>query len=230
MTLETAMRATEMLLAWAFIQQSAEHLYRPTDGRFLFGLRIACALALLFGVLTVWSLCALALISLVMLHRFEGPYNGGSDKMSVLILWCLLLAHLMPTPYLQKAAFGYLAIQLTLSYFVSGWVKLLNPEWRTGRALRDVFAFSAYPVSEGLRSLANYPALCWTASWSVILFEVLFPLSLFSQPLLIAALCLTASFHFANACLFGLNRFFWIWLAAYPSLLWFQEQIVQVVL
>lgn len=229
MTLETAMRATEMLLAWAFIQQSAEHLCRPTDGRWLFLLRLACSLALLLGVLTLWSLAALAIISLIMLHRFEGPYNGGSDKMSVLILWCLLLAHLMPTPYLQKAAFGYLAIQLTLSYFVSGWVKLVNPEWRTGRALRDVFAFSAYPVSEGLRGLANRPTLCWVASWSVILFEVFFPFSLLSQPALIAALCLAASFHFANACLFGLNRFFWIWLAAYPSLLWFQDAIVEVV-
>lgn len=230
MTLETAMRATELLLAFAFIQQSAEHLYRPTDGRILFGLRLALSLALLTGVLTVWTLSALAVISLVMLHRFDGPYNGGSDKMSVLILWCLLLAHIMPTSYLQKAVFGYLAIQLTLSYFVSGWVKLLNPEWRSGRALRDVFAFSAYPVSEGLRSLSNRPALCWTASWSVILFEVLFPLALFSQPVLIAALTLAAGFHFANACLFGLNRFFWIWLAAYPSLLWFHERIVQVVM
>ena len=118
-------------------------------------------------------------------------------------------------------------MQLTLSYFISGWVKLLNPDWRSGRALQDVFAFSAYPVSEGLRSLSHRPLWCWVMSWSVILFELLLPLSLIHQDLLIIALILAAGFHLSNVLFFGLNRFFWIWLAAYPSLLWFQQFIFQ---
>ena len=72
------------------------------------------------------------------------------------------------------------------------------------------------------RSITQYG----TMSWAVILFELLLPISLFDQRLLIAALAIAALFHLANACLFGLNRFFWIWLAAYPSLLWFQAFIV----
>ena len=226
MTFEAAIRATEILLALAFIQQSLEHLNTTCDSRPLFLIRIFACAALLAGVPSTFALVVLAIISLCMLHRFQGPYNGGSDRMSILILWCLLFTHIAPTPFWQAAAFGYLAAQLTLSYFISGWVKLLNPEWRTGRALRDVFAFSAYPVSENLRSLSDRPALCWTMSWAVILFELLLPISLFDQRLLIAALAIAALFHLANACLFGLNRFFWIWLAAYPSLLWFQAFII----
>ncbi|MCJ8309163.1 MAG: HTTM domain-containing protein [Rhizobiaceae bacterium] len=222
MTFETAVRATEILLALAFVQQSLEHLKTSTDIRWLFLLRILACLALLSGLASIPALVTLALISLVMLHRFQGPYNGGSDRMSLLILWCLLLAQITPSPLWQIVAFAYLAAQLTLSYFISGWVKLLNPEWRSGRALRDVFQFSAYPVSENLRAFSNRPTLCWTMSWAVILFELLLPLSLLHQNLLIAALGIAALFHLANACLFGLNRFFWIWLAAYPSLLWFQ--------
>ena len=222
MTFETAVRATEILLALAFVQQSLEHLKTSTAIRWLFLLRILACLALLSGLASIPELVTLALISLVMLHRFQGPYNGGSDRMSLLILWCLLLAQITPSPRWQIVAFAYLAAQLTLSYFISGWVKLLNPEWRSGRALRDVFQFSAYPVSEHLRALSNRPTLCWTMSWAVILFELLLPLSLLHQNLLIAALGIAALFHLANACLFGLNRFFWIWLAAYPSLLWFQ--------
>ena len=57
-------------------------------------------------------------------------------------------------------------------------------------------------------------------------FELLFPLCLLTQPTLIVGLGIAATFHFANACLFGLNRFFWIWLAAYPSLLWFQGRLM----
>ena len=42
---------------------------------------------------------------------------------------------------------------------------------------------------------------------------------------LIAGLGLAALFHLANAVLFGLNRFFWIWMTAYPSILWFQHRV-----
>ena len=65
-----------------------------------------------------------------------------------------------------------------------------------------------------------------TASWAVIGFEVLFPLALLNQTLLIAALTCAAAFHIANACLFGLNRFVWFWLAAYPSILWLQSRLI----
>jgi hypothetical protein len=113
-----------------------------------------------------------------------------------------------------------------MSYFISGWVKIKNPDWRSGEALGDVFRFSAYPVSEGLRNWANVPRILTMLSWGVIVFEVLFPLALFTQTTLIIALIVAASFHFSNACLFGLNRFFWIWLSAYPAILWLQDRLV----
>ena len=225
MSFDTALRATEILLALAFIQQSAEHLWRTPEIRWLFGLRLVVSIVLLVGFAPTLSLLVLTGLSMVALHHFQGPYNGGSDRMSVLILWCLTLAHVLPNPRWQELAFSYLALQLTLSYFISGWVKLVNADWRTGTALSDVFAFSAYPVAENMRVLAHSPRLLLTASWAVIAFEVAFPLALFTPLSLIAALAIAATFHLANACLFGLNRFFWIWLAAYPSLIWFQARV-----
>lgn len=226
MTLAVALQITQVLLALAYIQQSAEHIAATRDERALFGVRIILCLLLLVGLWPVVMLTGLATISLLMLHRFQGPYNGGSDRMSVLILWCLLGAEIAPIVIWQEAVFGYLALQLTLSYFLSGKVKLMNPEWRSGQALCDVFAFSAYPVSEDLRQLAHKPRFLWALSWAVILFEIAFPLALLHPLLLGAALTLGACFHLANACLFGLNRFFWIWLAAYPSLLWLQSRLI----
>ena len=225
MSFETALRATEILLAFAFLQQSSEHIFRTPELRWLFALRIAFSLLLIIGVVPSLTLIALTILSVITLHHFQGPYNGGSDRMSVLILWCLTLAHLLPNPRWQELAFSYLALQLTLSYFISGWVKLVNADWRNGHALSDIFAFSAYPVAENLRALATYPRTLLLASWAVIVFEVAFPMALFAPVSLIAALCIAATFHFANACLFGLNRFFWIWLAAYPSLIWFQSRV-----
>lgn len=225
MTLEYAMRLTEILMGLAFLQQSAEHIHGSKVEKCLFLPRIVLSVLLIIGFQTQWVCLALVVLGLFILKRFQGPYNGGSDRMSLLILCCLTCAHFVPTIRLQEAAFGYLALQLVLSYFIAGWVKIINPEWRNGQALMDVFRFSAYPVSEALRKWANYPRLLHVMSWAVILFELVFPFSLMTQTTLIIGLFVAITFHFANACLFGLNRFFWIWLAAYPSILWLQERL-----
>ena len=226
MTLDTALRATELLLALAFLQQSFEHLLYPRGDRLLFALRAALALLLLWGGAPLPALLALSLHSIWMLHRFAGPYNGGSDRMGLLVLYCLTLAHALPPGLGREAAFGYLALQVVLSYLISGQVKLVNSDWRLGKALRDVFAYSAYPVSEGLRGFAARPRLMWVMSWAVVLFELAFPAALLHPDLLIAALLVALAFHLANACLFGLNRFVWAWLAAYPSLIWLQDRVL----
>lgn len=226
MTFEFALRLTEILLALAMIQQSAEHLNGSPRDWPLFGLRIWLSLALLAGLYTPLVLIALLAVGIVLLHRFAGPYNGGSDRMTLLVLICLTGAHFAPTQPMKDLAFGYLSMQLILSYMISGWVKIRNPAWRAGHALTDVFRYSAYPVSEGLRVNGDRTTLVFAASWSVMIFELAFPLVLLHPAFLALGLAGAAGFHLANACLFGLNRFFWIWIAAYPSLIWFQERVM----
>lgn len=220
MSLELALRYVEVGIALALLQRAAEHTrHEPV----LFLPQIIAAVVLIVGLWpspAVWALWALAVLQL---HRFQGAYNGGSDKMALLALSCLGLAHLAPA--WADIALGYLAVQLVLSYFVSGWVKLTNPQWRSGAALTQVFRFSAYPVSENLRRLANHPRLMQSASLGVIGFEVLFPLALLHPLVLGVALVIAAGFHLLNALLFGLNRFLWIWIATYPALIWLQTRL-----
>jgi hypothetical protein len=216
---------TEILLALAFIQQSAEHLRRFRDEQMLSLARMVLCMLIILGLGSPWPLTGLALLSLVMLQRFQGPYNGGADRMGILALWCLTLSRWLPTEAAREMAFGYLGVQLVLSYFIAGWVKISNPDWRKGKALRQVFAFSAYPASEGLRDWAQRPKLLFVMSWAVMLFELAFPLTLASRPTLAFGLAFAAMFHLMNACLFGLNRFFWTWLAVYPAMLWLQGRL-----
>jgi len=225
MSLELAIRITEILLAIVFIQQSLEHLSAPRGDKILFLSRIILSLLLVLGFYTQWVCLALVINGLFMLNRFQGPYNGGSDRMGILILCCLCLANFAPSTQWKEYFIGYLALQLVLSYFISGWVKITNPKWREGIALQDVFLFSAYPAGENVRKWAGMPRLLFAMSWAVMLFELIFPLALITQQTLIAGLVVAATFHFANACLFGLNRFFWVWIAAYPSIIWLQQRI-----
>lgn len=226
MTLDFAIRCSEIILAWALIIQSVEFIRYQQDMRGLHLARLVLSILLLFGIEPLIVETFLLLISLRLVLRFQGPYNGGSDSMTLLVLLCLWLSHLAPNQGWREIALGYLAIQLILSYFQAGWVKLVNPEWRSGLALQQVFAFTAYPVSQSVGEFANNPALMLRMSWAVILFEILFPLAIFSETVLYVFLFVAAVFHLANACLFGLNRFFWIWPAAYPVLIWFQGRVV----
>lgn len=236
MTLDGAANLTAAMMALAFIQQSLEHL-RPAarrQERLLFVPRLILA-ALLFatavgarlpGIDPAVLTLALLVNHLVILPFFNGPYNGGADRMSLLVLLCLTGTLNLSNPALKELAFGYLGMQLLLSYWISGWVKIRNPEWRSGRALRDVFRFSAYPAGENIRQWAKQPYVLFCAGWAVMVFELAFPLAFLSRPALLAGLAIAALFHGANACLFGLNRFFWIWICAYPSILWLQERVL----
>ena len=225
MTYYQAIYFIELFFGLVLIQQSLEHLKTDDSTKLLFIIRTFFALLLAFHVFTIYVLLLIFLCNVFLLWKFRGPYNGGADRLGLLILFCLIITHLAPTQYWKEVVLGYLALQLVLSYFMAGWVKLCNPEWRSGRALQDVFQFSAYPSSEALRELIKFPKILFIASWIIIFLELIFPLSLFSQSSLILALILMACFHLANAYLFGLNRFFWIWLSAYPSLLWLQMRL-----
>ena len=212
-------------MGFAFALQSIEHFTSKGSERYMYVIRFVLAILLIIGFHTSAMLVLLLLLALEILNRFQGPYNGGADRMSLLILSCLCLAHLAPTQYWKEIAFGYLALQLVLSYFISGFVKVVNPDWRNGRALCDVFLFSVYPASKSLRNWSNWPRLLFVMSWGVMLFELLFPISLISSTSLYFALIIAASFHLSNVFVLGLNRFFWIWISAYPSIIWLQQRI-----
>lgn len=227
MGFDLAVRVTEVLLAMVLVQQSLEQMAVDPAARGWLALRLAFCAALLAG--QGWAVWCLMALGLWWLKRYDGPFNGGSDKMTLLVLACLSgveAALALDRTFWAEMAFGYLAIQLVLSYFISGQVKLVNPAWRRGEALREVFLYSAYPVSERLRGLAERRLVTFWGAWVVMLVEMAFPLFLLHPLALAAGLTLAAGFHFSNACLFGLNRFFWIWLCAFPALIWLQGRLV----
>jgi hypothetical protein len=225
MSLETAIRLTEILLSIALIQQSLEHLSGLRDEIPHYLCRLGLSVLLLAGVQTQWVSLLLFVNALLLLRRFQGPYNGGSDLLSILLITALAAVHFVPEGRWQEYVLGYLGLQVVFSYFKSGWSKVIHRDWRTGQALVDVFEFSVYPASEATRRWASRPRLLCAAGWAVILLELLFPLALLSPAALTIFLVLAMSFHVANFVLFGFNRFVWVWAAAYPSLIWLEARL-----
>lgn len=225
MTLADAQRLSEILVAVACAQQACEHLVAPRE-RARAGSEVAAALGLGLGAPPSVSLAVLLAAGIATLRRYDGPYNGGSDRMRLLLLSGLLTARLAPSARWSAVALAYVAVQVVLSYTMAGWVKLANPDWRSGRALVDVFAWSTYPVSDGLRAWAARPALLRAAAWAMLAFEAAFPAALLHPVALRATLAAALTFHLINAAVFGLNRFVWAWVASYPLLLWFQQAVI----
>lgn len=207
------------VFAWPVLRRDYAH---PRLADLLFGYRatlallvvqLAAALALPWVPLGAWILFATTLATSV---RFRGSFNGGSDSMMLVVTLALALAHTFPAH--ANLAFGYCAIQLALSYTLAGLAKLRDPAWRSGRALAILVELPQYRVPRPFARIAA----AWTrvGSWSILAFELAFPLA-FASPLAASILLpIGAGFHLANALVFGLDRFLWAWLAAYPALLY----------
>jgi len=167
--------------------------------------------------------------NLAVLIRWRGAFNGGSDFMTLVVLTGLLISQWLgyiENPELGwRACFWYITIQSITSYFVSGAVKLLRPEWRNGSAM-TIFLNAAIhgPLSQNHR-LRN-PWLATLGSWTFILWECAAPLALLEVRLAILFCSVAALFHFLVFWFFGLNRFFWAWMASFPAIVWCAGRLI----
>ena len=187
-------------------------------------LRLGIALALLGG----WVNPALALVlfvsSVLLLFRWRGAFNGGSDFMTLVCVTGLLIAqligHFTHNPTLGwRAGLWYVTVYVVSSYFVSGWVKLLRTEWRNGHAM-TVFLDGGVYGPLAAHSIYRRPQLAALVSWTFTVWEGCFPLALLDVRIAWFMCCTAPVFHYLVYWYFGLNRFFWAWLATYPAVLY----------
>jgi hypothetical protein len=111
-------------------------------------------------------------------------------------------------------------MQVCFSYFISGLAKLPSRDWRSGFALNEFLLSSKYliPLNWKLRA-QNHSPLLKLGAFAVLGFELCFPLSLLNPIGCWILMAAGVLFHWMNYRIFGLNRFFWTWLACYPVLL-----------
>ncbi|HWA73133.1 MAG TPA: HTTM domain-containing protein [Polyangiaceae bacterium] len=248
LALSVFLQAIELLLArrawvddgvWSWPILKREHEVLPSPLRWLFSLVLperpflglvlleaAAALAFGLGVGAVAPFLLFAEVAVCV--RFRGTFNGGSDTLTVLTTLSFAFAWLLggaEHPLVGKACLGYIAVQLTLSYFIAGLAKLKEADWRSGAALRGFVRSRQYGAPPFVRRLLDGERRCQLLSWCVLLFECGFPLAWLDPRLCTALIALGLAFHLGNWLVFGLNRFVFAWAAAYPALL-FGSQLV----
>ena len=121
----------QKLLSFSLLIQGIEyfwihHKYSKSNFRkYLSILQITMALALFF-YMDLYLLTAILLLTFDMSRSFRGFFNGGSDSMTLLTLVSLWGFLFFQNMSLNVATFFiyYLGIQVVLSYFISGYVKI----------------------------------------------------------------------------------------------------------
>jgi hypothetical protein len=198
-------------------------LSSPPRYRAVLLVQTGLALALMAGVLGLAGSVALFAIALILLFRWRGAFNGGADFMTLVALSGLLLGHLIALFFDSRlgwqAALWYVALQALSSYFISGWVKLMSPGWRSGAALPaflDTGVYGPLPTTSRFR----HPVVARGCAWAFTVWEGLFPLALVDVRLAVVFCAVAALFHGLVFWFFGLNRFFWAWLATFPAILY----------
>jgi hypothetical protein len=123
----------------AWLKRSLDWLYQPVMYKLQLWVRALAAMALMVSGNHLAIALLLFIGNLLLLIRWRGAFNGGSDFMTLITATGLLIAQvverLTDAQTGWSAGLGYIAIQTLSSYFVSGWVKLKRPEWRNGQAL-----------------------------------------------------------------------------------------------
>ena len=214
---------------WELIQNNYKSWPKPLQKIMATLLKYPNVIALLFFRQTLVLLSLLypfphvyiliLLSSLILLSRWRGTFNGGSDYMSTILLTGLTIGAITKNTEWAASGLFYIAIHSLYSYFKAGIVKVIRPEWRNGQVLKLLLSTSPYnnPMGPFIFLLNKKAALA--ICWAVLIFELCFPFSLLSPPIMFLFLLFGLIFHAMIVFMFGLNRFLWAWLATYPSLI-----------
>lgn len=206
----------QLLTYPAFIRKIVLLLCNNQSIYYLLYARMIIILSMLFTLSPI-PIFLLILTNLIFAIRFRGAFNGGSDYMTMLTLMALFIATLVPTNLNYSFMLMYLAIQVILSYLLAGVAKIRDSDWRSGVAIANIINGPNYAPPKVIKKILNFKLISLSLCWLVIGFELLIPLIFFIPNQLWIVFCGLLVFHFINFIIFGLNRFFFTWLATYPA-------------
>ncbi|MGW7452812.1 alpha/beta fold hydrolase [Streptomyces sp. NPDC054787] len=197
---------------------------RPRVTRALHVVRVGAAATLLAPSPRPARVAANALLSGTSLVLYPLNHYGtdGSDQVSFLVQSVATVARAGErNAQLVDACLWFVALQSTLSYAVSGWVKMTSANWRSGRALTGVMRTLTYGDRTAWELVRRHPRAAHALCAGVLALECAFPAVFLAKgraaPLMLGS---AAVFHLANARVMGLGRFLWSFVSMHPAVLY----------
>ncbi|WP_442587522.1 hypothetical protein ACSBL2_15865 [Pedobacter sp. AW31-3R] len=195
-------------------------LFEDRPFKFLIVLRILVAISVFFNpgnhLFVSSCLAILFLINcLLNIRHFQGR-DGADETLSILLFGLFVYYAVDPELSLRWAGPLFIVAQLSLSYFISGYYKLMSGTWRSGQSIKKVVATEIYG-QPSLSFLVRHQLVGYACCWLIILWELSFPLLfLISAPYALIWLILGVIFHLSMAVIMGLNTFMMAFLISYP--------------
>lgn len=213
----------------AFVQGLLDIIFEMPVWVGLMILRLLCGAFILFfpfkEVTTVYCFSALFFVGSLINFRNIAYGAETENRFSLMIILALLLQKIAPTHLVTMAVFWFIALQACLSYLTAGIAKLFNTNWRHGEGfIHIVGSYNLVPLKGvGLFFSRHYQASKFI-NWWVIIFECFFPLVMvIGRPYCWIFLALGIIFHASIAICLRLGKFFWVWIATYPVLIFITQ-------
>jgi len=235
--------ATGGLLNWNLLRKNSFFTSKPESFRnltdvifparswfFLIALRIFCCFGLFVSppgsVLLVCSYTGLFIIGSLMNLRNIAYGAETENRFALIIIGALLLRSLVPTDTVTLATFWFIGLQACLSYITAGASKLMNANWRNGNGFKRVAtSYELIPVKKVNIFFEENRTVARLLNWLVIFFECAFPVALFiGRGLFWWFLVGGIILHATIAIGLRLGKFFWIWIATYPALIFITQR------
>lgn len=171
-------------------------------------------------LITSGSLLIVFIVGSLMNFRHT-PYGAETENRFALVLCgALVLRSIAPTELVTVICLWFIALQTCVSYVTAGITKWLNPDWRKGYGVLHVIGSPDLVPLQGIKFFfKRHQRLGKVLAWATIGIECLFPLVLAGPPFLWILLGWGLLFHLSIAIWLRLGKFFWVWAATYPAII-----------
>jgi hypothetical protein len=187
-------------------------------------------LLLKFIPFSYWSFLPIFLCNLIIQYRDWMSCDGADGVANITNVSMMLYLLLPHSKIVEYTTLTFLSTQVMISYFFSGLYKIRSKKWMTGEALQSIMATDLFGNKKINTLLKRNPLIGKTLTIGVSFFLLFYPLSIL-LPFKFFIIYLVAGllFHLTIAAIMGINRFWQIYLANYPALIFIKFWLMSVV-
>ncbi len=161
--------------------------------------------------------------SLVVMNYRNVAYGiDGADKLLTIIFGAFFILYLQPF-YLniQYACLWFISGNVMFAYFISAYHKVKNKEnWYIQNGSLHLFNHPFWVDVKFLTIRTKHQKLFFLLDKTVLIWQLTFLIALLiGGHFLLLYLAIGVGFHLFNAFFLGLNKFLFVWLSAYPAII-----------